>query len=340
MIKPGLGSVDSMFLVPGQEAEFEELKEVPHGEVRVGLVPLRRRSAAQREPARLHAAGLRGDRGAVPGLLPAARRRRRRLGLEHGRPGRLHPGQPARRQEGRADDRGDAQRQPAPPGEPARPSRPARRPRPRYGPRCRPPRTASPTSCSRTSSRSSRSTTASRPARENRAIAGLSMGGGQTLRVLLTHPDEFAYVAVWSAGVFGGNAEEFEKQNAAFLDRRRQGQQDGQAALDQSSATRTSPRRRLEGPGRGAARSTASSTSCTSAAAATPGSTGGTTSTSCAEAVPLSRSVTNVGGADRISRRAAGRIACRRCGPARLARRRTAPWPSGSVRGRCSFMSR
>jgi enterochelin esterase family protein len=52
---------------------------------------------------------------------------------------------------------------------------------------------------------------------ENRAIAGLSMGGGQTLRVVTTHPDEFAYVGVWSAGLFGGNAEDWEKHNADFL---------------------------------------------------------------------------------------------------------------------------
>ena len=35
----------------------------------------------------------------------------------------------------------------------------------------------------------------------SRAIAGLSMGGGHTQRVLATHPDQFAYVAVWSAGI-------------------------------------------------------------------------------------------------------------------------------------------
>ena len=34
MVKPGLGSVDSMFLVPGDEAEFEDAKDVPHGDVR------------------------------------------------------------------------------------------------------------------------------------------------------------------------------------------------------------------------------------------------------------------------------------------------------------------
>jgi enterochelin esterase family protein len=52
--------------------------------------------------------------------------------------------------------------------------------------------------------------------REARAIAGLSMGGGQTLRVVTTHPDQFAYVGVWSAGLFG-NAKQFEERNAAFL---------------------------------------------------------------------------------------------------------------------------
>src|ERR1051325_6961897 len=37
--------------------------------------------------------------------------------------------------------------------------------------------------------------------RENRAIAGLSMGGGQTLRVAPASLDKFAYIGVWSAGV-------------------------------------------------------------------------------------------------------------------------------------------
>jgi enterochelin esterase-like enzyme len=55
------------------------------------------------------------------------------------------------------------------------------------------------------------------PGRENRAIAGLSMGGGQTLRVITHHPEQFAYVGVWSAGLFGGNADEFEKRSQAFF---------------------------------------------------------------------------------------------------------------------------
>src|SRR5207247_3522193 len=51
---------------------------------------------------------------------------------------------------------------------------------------------------------------------EHRALAGLSMGGGQTLRVVITHPDQFAYVGIWSAGI-GQNAADFEKRNATFL---------------------------------------------------------------------------------------------------------------------------
>ena len=53
--------------------------------------------------------------------------------------------------------------------------------------------------------------------RESRAIAGLSMGGGQTLQAVISHPDEFAYVGVWSAGI-GQNAGDWESRNAAFLD--------------------------------------------------------------------------------------------------------------------------
>ncbi len=53
--------------------------------------------------------------------------------------------------------------------------------------------------------------------RDNRAIAGLSMGGGQTTRVITSHPDQFAYVAVWSAGVNPQTNADFEKRNTAFL---------------------------------------------------------------------------------------------------------------------------
>jgi enterochelin esterase family protein len=51
----------------------------------------------------------------------------------------------------------------------------------------------------------------------SRAIAGLSMGGGQTLRVVTTHPEQFAYVAIWSAGLAPQSSSEFETRAASFL---------------------------------------------------------------------------------------------------------------------------
>jgi enterochelin esterase-like enzyme len=39
--------------------------------------------------------------------------------------------------------------------------------------------------------------------RQHRAIAGLSMGGAQTLNIAIPHSDEFAYVGVFSSGIFG-----------------------------------------------------------------------------------------------------------------------------------------
>ena len=39
--------------------------------------------------------------------------------------------------------------------------------------------------------------------RQHRAIAGLSMGGAQTLNIAIPHEDKFAYVGVFSSGLFG-----------------------------------------------------------------------------------------------------------------------------------------
>jgi enterochelin esterase-like enzyme len=39
--------------------------------------------------------------------------------------------------------------------------------------------------------------------RNNRAMAGLSMGGMQTLNVTMSHLDKFAYIGVFSSGIFG-----------------------------------------------------------------------------------------------------------------------------------------
>jgi enterochelin esterase-like enzyme len=39
--------------------------------------------------------------------------------------------------------------------------------------------------------------------RAHRAIAGLSMGGGQTLNIAIPHLEQFSYVGVYSSGIFG-----------------------------------------------------------------------------------------------------------------------------------------
>jgi len=65
--------------------------------------------------------------------------------------------------------------------------------------------------------------------RKSRALAGLSMGGGQTLNIGIPHLDKFAFLGVYSSGVFGitggrgGGANppagpSFEEQHQAQLD--------------------------------------------------------------------------------------------------------------------------
>jgi enterochelin esterase family protein len=67
-----------------------------------------------------------------------------------------------------------------------------------------------------------------RTGRKDRAIAGLSMGGAQTLNIGMAHLDRFAYLGVFSSGVFGmdrGRAStnapagpSWEEKNQAALD--------------------------------------------------------------------------------------------------------------------------
>ena len=70
--------------------------------------------------------------------------------------------------------------------------------------------------------------------RENRAIAGLSMGGSQTLNIAIPNLNDYAYVGVFSSGVLGGGGrgrgaapaatpappfgEAWEKRHLAMLD--------------------------------------------------------------------------------------------------------------------------
>jgi enterochelin esterase-like enzyme len=66
--------------------------------------------------------------------------------------------------------------------------------------------------------------------RPSRAIAGLSMGGNQTLNIAIPHLEKFAYIGVFSSGIISGGrgaaapapntpfGETWEKQNLAALD--------------------------------------------------------------------------------------------------------------------------
>jgi enterochelin esterase-like enzyme len=56
--------------------------------------------------------------------------------------------------------------------------------------------------------------------RANRAMAGLSMGGSQTLNIAFLHPDKFAYIGVFSsgAGLGGGQISDWESAHKSGLD--------------------------------------------------------------------------------------------------------------------------
>ncbi|HOP96698.1 MAG TPA: alpha/beta hydrolase-fold protein [Verrucomicrobiota bacterium] len=53
--------------------------------------------------------------------------------------------------------------------------------------------------------------------REHRAIAGLSMGGAQTLHVAFKHLDKFAYIGVFSSGIFGNDTGAWEESHLPNL---------------------------------------------------------------------------------------------------------------------------
>jgi enterochelin esterase family protein len=53
--------------------------------------------------------------------------------------------------------------------------------------------------------------------RPNRAIAGLSMGGAQTLTLAFTRPKDFAYVGVFSSAIIFGRTADWEKEHEAAL---------------------------------------------------------------------------------------------------------------------------
>lgn len=215
LIKQGISSVDNMFFVPGPEAAFEATANVPHGDIRAVWYPSstlggQRRmhiytppgydSSTDRYPVlyRLHGGGD-DDSGwstigragfIVDNLLASGAVRPLVVVMPNGslpRPANLPPATPG-----------------APP---------------------------SPQAIAASAALQDRFTSELMtdvvphverhfrvvPRPESRAIAGLSMGGGQTQRVLGSHSGAFAYAAVWSAGVNPAATADFEARNAAML---------------------------------------------------------------------------------------------------------------------------
>ena len=56
------------------------------------------------------------------------------------------------------------------------------------------------------------------PDRLHRAIAGLSMGGAQTLNIAFANPDKFSAAGVFSSGILSGGLDDWEKSHLATLD--------------------------------------------------------------------------------------------------------------------------
>ncbi|WP_435010400.1 alpha/beta hydrolase-fold protein [Tundrisphaera lichenicola] len=216
MVKQGISSLDSMFLVPGDEAKFEVTEAVPHGEIRAAWY----QSDTLGEQRRLHLytpPGYEGSSDKYPVLY-----------LLHGA-GDDDSGWSTIGRAGFILDNLIAGTK-AVPMLVVMPN--GSLPRPTNLP-ARPEAGAPPSADFRAAMEALQNrftdelmkeiipfveqTYRVKTGPENRALAGLSMGGGQTLRVLTTNPEQFAQVAIWSAGLFGGNAADWEKQNEAFL---------------------------------------------------------------------------------------------------------------------------
>jgi enterochelin esterase family protein len=214
-IKQGIASVDSMVFVAGKEADFEDNKKVPHGEIRQvwyqsGTLDMQRRMHVYTPP------GYDGGTEKYPVLY-----------LLHGG-GDEDSGWSTIGRAGFILDNLIAEKK-AKPMLVVMPN--GSIPRPADLPRLAPGQTPSPEAAKALAAFQQRFTDELLkevlphveknfrvlPGAENRALAGLSMGGGQTLAAVAYSPDKFAYVGVWSAGIFG-NADDWEKRNATFLD--------------------------------------------------------------------------------------------------------------------------
>jgi enterochelin esterase family protein len=208
MIKQGVASLDSMFLLPGAEAAFEDNQTVPHGEIRKVWY----QSSTLGEQRRMHIyfpPGYEGGKDRYPVFYLLHGGGDEDSGWSTiGRAGFIMDNLIAAKKARPmivVMPNGSLPRPPATPGAPPDPALMA-------------------TLQMRFTNELMKDVVPfveknyrTLTGRDNRAIAGLSMGGGQTTRVITTHPDQFAYVAVWSAGVNPQTNADFEQRNAAFL---------------------------------------------------------------------------------------------------------------------------
>jgi enterochelin esterase family protein len=215
MIKPGIGSVDNMIFVPGTEADFEDNKKVPHGEIRQVWY----QSTTLDAQRRMHVY--------TPPGYDAGTERYPVFYLLHGG-GDEDSGWSTIGRAGFILDNLIAVKK-AKPMLVVMPN--GSLPRPANFPRAAPGSAPSPEVARAMAALQARFVKELLndvlpyvekhfrvlPGPEHRALAGLSMGGGQTVAVVTSQPDMFAYVGVWSAGV-GRNADDWEKRHAVFLD--------------------------------------------------------------------------------------------------------------------------
>jgi enterochelin esterase-like enzyme len=215
VIKQGISSVDNMVMVPGPEASFLEAKPVPHGEIRIAWYP----STTLGGERRLHVY--------TPPGYDTSREKYPVLYLLHGG-GDEDSGWSTIGRAGFILDNLLAEKK-ALPMVIVMPN--GSLPRPANLPALAPGTTPSPEVAAALAASQARFTSELmkdvvpsvekayrvRTDPRSRAIAGLSMGGGQTQRVLISHPEAFAYVAIWSAGVRPEGSEAFEKDAATFL---------------------------------------------------------------------------------------------------------------------------
>ena len=75
--------------------------------------------------------------------------------------------------------------------------------------------------------------------RQSRAIAGLSMGGNQTLNIAIPHLEKFAYIGVFSSGIISGGRGAPRRADAGAAVRRSVGEAEPGRARQRRQQTRT-----------------------------------------------------------------------------------------------------